>query len=204
MTQTYLVALGVALLGVAAPPAPQRQPASIAPEQIEVWLANQGPTGVEMSSIGWSTSGFSIAVFSPPNWIRNLQKTAKNEKRLFDASMLTDEDRLDVWHVTAFPNRPGKVKQADMGSSVAHVVLTDKSGKITIQPVKETPFDDSLQSVGGATLEYHGLNSLFLTSDVMELWGKNRDQDFIISVVGVGGQSGHDFEVKPKHFPLLR
>jgi hypothetical protein len=104
-----------------------------------------------------------------------------------------------------------------MGSSVAHVVLTNIgcggawiissrtcTGAVTIQPIRETKFPDNIQGVGGATLNYDGIDAIFKTADVMELWGKNRDQPFLVSVIGFRGESGHDFEVKAKHFPLLR
>jgi hypothetical protein len=199
-----LVAAAVALPVLLRAQAPD-EPAPLSRDQVHALLLEKGSAGFSLSSrMGWVTNGFSIEVFSATNWIRRIGLGARNERRVLAEDSITDEDRRDIWRVIAHPNLPGKVNQVDMGSSIVHVVMTNKAGTVTIQPTKETKFPENLQTVGGTTVPYDGITAEFRTADVMALWGKNHDQNFIIGVVGTGGQSGHDFEIKPKYFALLK
>lgn len=149
-----------------------------------------------------SASGFRVEVYSPIAWIRSEAIRAKEEMRPFTISDVTPEMRADVWRVKAYPSTPDKVDQKFSVSSVSHVVIRNKDKTVIIQPIKKKPFPHTLQTLGGMTLTFEGLDLTFPGGEVAKLWGDKQNQSFWISVVGPDWK--YDFEVKAKHFARLK
>lgn len=161
-----------------------------------------------MSSFGALTSegttGFSVVLYTPTTWIRhNAALRAKRYQELKPADV--DQDmRQPLLRVIANPDIPRKVTASGaVGSaSVDHVVLQDKSRKITIQPVTTEPFTQDAKNALGATLTYQGVNATFNLDDLRELRGPKMDESFYVVVIGATGEE-KKFEVKKKHFDDL-
>lgn len=99
MTPRTSLLAAFCLLAIVARPvaqAPRDNPSPmLSPDAIRSALAEtKGSTGLPLTSVGWTTTGFSMALFSPTAWVRNLKATAEGGAACFqsqDWQMTTGE-----------------------------------------------------------------------------------------------------------------
>ena len=148
--------------------------------------------------------GFSVVLHTPTTWIRQRASNAAKRYETFTPAHVTDDDRAPVLRVTAHPDLPRQVTAAGMRgtSSVDHVVLQDKSRKVTIQPMASEKFDVEAANAVGGRVMFNGLSAQFPLDALRELRGPKSDQEFFVVVIGSTGEEKR-FEVKKKHFERL-
>ncbi len=147
-------------------------------------------------------TGFSVEICSPANWIARKMAHAKRQYQQLAWADLQEEDRVNVLHVLALPDKTTNLN-VENGDSVAHVVLRhpDKKKRETViaQPLFKRTFGvDQQNNLGGrATLE--GVDAAF----PFEALAAVRDEkgEFLVTVVGNGEEK--NFRVKQKHLDDL-
>lgn len=151
-----------------------------------------------------SSTGFSVVLYTPTTWVRHHAAVAAKRYQKLTTEDVDEEMREPVLRVVANPDMPRQVtaRGARDTSSVDHVVLQDKSRKVTIQPISKEAFSTEAKNALGAALNYQGVNAVFKLEDVRELRGAKGDQEFFFVVIGSTGEE-KKFEVKKKHFDDL-
>lgn len=144
--------------------------------------------------------GFSINVFTPITWIRQMSANAAKEYRTFTRTDVTEEMKLPVMAVVVY-GRKGKDYQEIFGESVQHVVIRNESRSMVIQPHSIDSFSDGQQNIFGASEEYIGKQAMFYLQDVTRLRKESPDGEFFITVIGE--KSEKDFKIKKKHFDKM-
>lgn len=151
-----------------------------------------------------ANSGFRLIIYTPTTWLRQRASAAAKRYESLTAEQVTDDILEPVLRVVVDPNTPSHVSRDGLlgTSSVDHVVLQDKSRKVTIQPSSTDPFPVDVQNAFGAKVSYNGLVAKFPISDLREIRGAKGDAEFFIVVIGSNGKEKR-FEIKRKHFDDL-
>src|ERR1041385_7645945 len=183
MKKLPVVACALMLTGLLA-----AQAASLSESQITDVLNNLGKgdsAGLHMvDAWAMTCSGYRLELYSPEAYIRHQGRLARREMRPFGLKDVNDDMRRNVWRLKVYANKPTKVTNTYCADSPSHAVLRNKTKSLVIHPLSKEPFDDSVQNLGGAKLDYHGLDLKFDGVQVAELTGTKRDKGFFITVVG--------------------
>ncbi len=148
-------------------------------------------------------TGFALEICSPANWIARKMAEASREYRPLAWKDLGEEDRSDVLHVVALPDRSTNRRHVEMGDSVAHIVLRHPDDKkreyLIVQPLFTRPFDVEQSNRRGDSATFEGLEAAF-PIDALE---RVRDQkgEFLVTVIGRSEEK--NFKVKEKHLDDL-
>lgn len=147
--------------------------------------------------------GFSLRVYTPTTWVRQIAADAAKEYRPFDAGDITDDMLEPMLRVIVFPDKPTRMTGAGMAmsSSVQHVVLRDEAETLVLQPFSKEPFADTASSAL-RDVNYEGIVARFPLEGVRALRGPKGDKEFLIIVIGAT-RSEKTFKVKGKHFDRL-
>ncbi len=153
---------------------------------------------------GYSTvgTGFSVEVCAPANWIARRMDEAKRFYVELKWEDLAEQDRANLLHVVALPDRTTNLN-VENGDSVAHVVLRhpdkEKRKAVVVQPLFKRPFGMEQQNNLGGKAELAGVDAAF----PFEVLAAVQDEkgEFLITVVGEGQEK--NFKVKTKHLDDL-
>jgi hypothetical protein len=147
---------------------------------------------------------FSLQVYTPLAWIRQLAGNARQEHRTFRLDDVSDDATEAVLRIIVYPHTRNTVAKSGMSAaaSVRHVVLCDRDGRVVVQPTFKEPFQevDASAMRGRATLG--GVLVKFPMDTVREVRGPAGDRDFFITVTGSTGVE-KNFRVEKKHFDGL-
>jgi predicted nucleic-acid-binding Zn-ribbon protein len=147
-------------------------------------------------------SGYTITVYTPEEWIQLAARQARKEMLPFSASDVSPVTRLPLLHVNALPSIPDYLTGTGFAgaSSVHRVVLTDTSGRVTVQPIdlsrSEVETNSAYRSATFGTAV-----AAFRMADVDSLRRSDPKGEFFIVVVG--DKQNKYFKVKTKHFQAL-
>ena len=153
---------------------------------------------------GHSTAGtgFSIEVCTPANWIARKIGEAKREYRAITWADLDEQDRVNLLHVLALPDRTTNLN-VENGDSVAHVVLRHPDKKrrqtVVVQPVFKRPFGTEQQNNLGGKAALAGIDAAFAFDSLATV--RDEKGEFLVTVVGEGEEK--NFRIKTKHLDDL-
>ncbi len=157
-----------------------------------------------MTQGGYSTAGtgFSVEVCAPANWIARRMDEAKRSYIELRWEDLAEQDRANLLHVVALPDRTTNLN-VENGESVAHVVLRhpdkEKRKTVVVQPLFKRPFGQEQQNNLGGKAELAGIDAVFPFDALAAV--RDEKGEFLITVVGEAGEK--NFKVKTKHLDDL-
>jgi hypothetical protein len=148
-------------------------------------------------------TGFALEICTPANWIARKMAEAERQYRPLAWKDLDEEDRSDVLHVVALPDRTTNRRHVDMGDSVAHMVLRHPDEKlrnhVIVQPLFTRPFDVEQRNRRGDSATFEGLEAAFPIDALKTV--RDAKGEFLITVVGRSEEK--NFKVKQKHLDDL-
>jgi hypothetical protein len=149
-----------------------------------------------------AVSGYSIHVYTPEQWVRQLAVNAYREMLPFSEKDVTQGMRRRMLHVVAMPSTPEYLTGSgfSLASGVHRIVLTDMSRQVIIQPVElgngSVETNSALRSANFSTA-----HAAFLMSDVESIRASDTHQEFFITVTGA--RQNKWFRVKERFFKTL-
>ena len=147
---------------------------------------------------------FSLQVYTPLAWIRQLAGHARQEHRTFRPGDVADDLSEAVLRIIVYPRTHNAVTRSGVSAaaSVRHVVLCNRDGRIVVQPTFKEPFQEVDANAIGERAAHGGVLVKFPMDAVRELRGQAGDRDFFITVTASTGVE-RDFRVEKKHFDGL-
>jgi hypothetical protein len=147
-------------------------------------------------------TGFSVEVCSPANWIARRMDEAKRKYMQLRWEDLTEQDRANVLHVIALPDRTTNLN-VENSVGVEHVVLRHPGKKeresIVQQPLFKREFGVEENNSLGGERTIAGLDAAFSIEAVAAV--RDKEGEFLVTVVGEHGEK--NFKVKTKHLDDL-
>jgi hypothetical protein len=136
----------------------------------------------------YANSGFAITIYPPAKWIAYEASVANRLMQPFALADVTPEMRAMALRVVALPKIPDRLDAGGIsaGSSVARIVLCDRSQKDIVQPLNERPavvtVDSALRSK-----DYTEVTSAFDMAEVQRLKAADPKGEFFVVVIGQDG-----------------
>ncbi len=148
-------------------------------------------------------TGFALEVCSPANWIARKMAAASREYRPLAWRDLDEQDRSNVLHVVALPDRTTNRRHVEMGDSVSHIVLRHPDDKkrefIIVQPLFTRPFGVEQRNRRGDSATFDGLEAAFAIPALATV--RDEKGEFLVTVVGRTEEK--NFKIKEKHLDDL-
>lgn len=147
-------------------------------------------------------TGFSVEVCTPANWIAKKEENARRRYMELRWDDLGEEDKSDVLHIIAYPDRTTNLN-VENTVSVAHIVLRHpgdaERSRIIMQPVFTRPFGiDEQNNLGGQKM-VTAVDAAFPMDGIAAV--RDAKGEFLITVVGEQGEK--NFKIKTKHLDDL-
>jgi hypothetical protein len=147
-------------------------------------------------------TGFSVEVCSPANWIARRMDEAKRKYMDLKWEDLNEQDRANVFHVIALPDRTTNLN-VENTVGVEHVVLRHPGKKeresIIQQPIFKREFGVEENNSLGGEKTVAGVDAAFPIEAVNAV--RDNNGEFLVTVVGESGEK--NFKVKTKHLDDL-
>ena len=145
------------------------------------------------------TSGYTIQVYTPEQWIEKSALDAQREMLPFSLADVPSEMRMPYLHVVALPSTAEYINGSGlaMASSVHRVVLSSTDRAETIQPIQN---ENGVLNGNSAfrSVVYTSASAIFPMSDVCRLRSLDKNREFFIVVVG--DNQNKFFKVKSRFF----
>jgi hypothetical protein len=149
-----------------------------------------------------AVSGYSIHVYTPEQWIRQMAVNAHREMLPFSEKDVTQDMRQRLLHVVAMPSTPAYLTGTGFGfaSSVHRIVLTDMTRQVIIQPIE---LGNGVVETNSAlrSANFSNAHAAFVMSDVDALRASDGKHEFFITVTG--DRQNKFFRVKERFFKTL-
>jgi hypothetical protein len=148
-----------------------------------------------------SPSAVRLQIHTPLSWIQQLAADAAREARRFDVDDVTEEMTQPVLRITALANMtnaattPGRTPRPWM----RHIVLRGDARSAVVQPLSKEAFSEHVVNATGQQAVFEGLRLTFPMNAVRKLRGPRGDGDFVIAVIGTGGEE-KDLKITKQHF----
>ncbi len=146
------------------------------------------------------TTGFSMGVYTPAQWIASQAFRAKRKMNTFTLADVTPEMRAPVLHVDASPDLPNNIGGTGAASSVQKVVLADELQQTLIQSLSSQS-EDVDRSNAFRDFTYKEVEATFSLDDVAKVRAMSPKGEFFIVVVG--DHKNKPFKIKEKMLPKL-
>ncbi len=147
--------------------------------------------------------GFSITLWSPQSWVRDLGRKARRDGSPLSVADVTQATRERVWRLKALASSPFKEEDinAACADSVGNAQVIDVTKVRVVDPIRRTVIPS--HNAAGQLTRQTGLTLTFDDAAVRDVWGPAQDRPFAIRVIGKKGES-HEFAIQSKHFQDLK
>lgn len=163
------------------------------------WTAVLTPEG----AVSRGNINFSVLVYTPLAWIRQLASAAAKENRPFTRDDVDEDAMAQVFRIIALVDAPNTDTAASMTSvPPVHVVLRDEFRRLVFQPVFKRSLSNDAVKATGAKVISQGLEVKFTMDAVSRLRGPLGERDFLITVTGSGGEE-KSLRITKQHFDQL-